>query len=426
MERRDESIRIEYLPLATLLKAPRNPKDHDIPLLHDSFSRFGYVEPVALNERTGRLVAGHGRLQALQEAKAQQPPKRIEVRDGEWYVPVLRGIAFDSDEEAEAYVVTSNQATIAGGWNETLLAELLRDHAGGAGLRGTGFSEADLADLLLKAANANETEHDQPALGHLADLQTKWSTSPGKLWRIGPHRLVCGDATDPAVVEALFEKEQPEMLVTDPPYGVEYEPEWRFKIAARSKDPTSLGRVVNDDRANWASVFAASGCVVAYVWHAAVHAVETAQALVEADFELRCQIIWRKQHFAISRGHYHWQHEPCWYAVKKGQTARWGGDRTQTSVWEVSSAGGFGRSTKPEDEPTGHSTQKPVECMARPIRNHKFRRVFDPFLGSGTTLVAAHQLGRIGFGCEIDPQYVAAALERLSLLGLTPKLSSSS
>src|SRR5260370_6403559 len=119
-EGRDGPIRRECLPLSGRLKGPRNPKDHDVPLLHDSFSRFGYVDPVALNERTGRLVAGHGRLQALQEAKAkgQQPPKRIEVREGEWYVPVLRGIAFDSDEEAEAYVVTSNQATILGGWNE--------------------------------------------------------------------------------------------------------------------------------------------------------------------------------------------------------------------------------------------------------------------------------------------------------------------
>jgi DNA modification methylase len=422
-ERRDESIRIEYLPLSALLKAPRNPKDHDIGLLHDSFGRFGFVEPIAINERTGHLVAGHGRLQALEEAKAagQQPPKRIEVRDGEWHVPVLRGIAFDNDEEAEAYLVVSNQATAAGGWDEKALAELLREHTGN--LRGMGFSEADVADLLLKVANANETQHDEPALGHLADLQTTWSTSPGQLWQIGPHRLACGDATDPAVIEALFEKEQPEMLVTDPPYGVEYNPEWRFKIAARSKDPTSLGKVSNDDRVNWAAAFT-YGCVVAYVWHAAVHAVETAQALVDADFELRCQIIWRKQHFAISRGHYHWQHEPCWYAVKTGQTARWGGDRTQTSVWDISAVAGFGRSTKPEDEPTGHSTQKPVECMARPIRNHRFKSVFDPFLGSGTTLVAAHQLGRIGFGCEIDPSYVAAALERMAGLGLKPELLS--
>jgi hypothetical protein len=116
-ERRDESIRIEYLPLSALLKAPRNPKDHDIPLLHDSFSRFGYVEPVAINERTGRLVAGHGRLQALQQAKAkgELPPNRVEARDDDWYVPVLRGISFDTDAEAEAYLVVSNQATAAGG-----------------------------------------------------------------------------------------------------------------------------------------------------------------------------------------------------------------------------------------------------------------------------------------------------------------------
>jgi hypothetical protein len=289
MERRD--VRIEYMPLAALLKAPRNPKDHDIHLLHESFGRFGFVEPIALNEKTGRLVAGHGRLQALQEAKAagRQPQKRIEVRDGEWLVPVLRGIAFDNDEEAEAYVVTSNQATIAGGWNENLLADLLNEHAkaGAAGLRGMGFSENDVADLLLKAANANETEHDQAALGHLADLQTKWATRLGQLWQIGPHRLACGDATDPPTLEALFEKERPEMLVTDPPYGVDYDPAWRFKIAACSKDPTSLGKVANDDRVNWVTAFTC-GCGVAYVWHAGVHAVETAQALVDADFELRC------------------------------------------------------------------------------------------------------------------------------------------
>jgi hypothetical protein len=242
-------------------------------------------------------------------------------------VPVLRGIAFDNDEEAEAYLVVSNQATTAGGWNETLLAELLRDHAGGAGLRGMGFSEADLADLLLKAANANEIQHDEPALGHR---------------RSGKEM---GDETWPALADRAA-------------------PACRFNIAARSKDPTKLGKVANDDRANWALSLQTAGASSPTSGTPPRARCKPHRRSSKPISSCAVRIIWRKQHFAISRGHYHWQHEPSWYAVKKGQSGRWGGDRTQTSVWDISAAGGFGRSTKPEDEPTGHSTQKPVECMA--------------------------------------------------------------
>lgn len=169
-------------------------------------------------------------------------------------------------------------------------------------------------------------------------------------------------------------------------------------------------------------MFKLSGCAVAYVWHASLRGIDAARALLDAGYELRNQIIWIKANFAMSRGDYLWQHEPCWYAVKKGQRSSWNGDRTQSTFWQIAAAGGFGRSNKPEDAPTGHGTQKPVECMGRPIRNHTCKTILDPFCGSGSTLVAAHQLERIGYGIELDPGYVAVTLERMTTLGLKPEL----
>jgi DNA modification methylase len=142
---------------------------------------------------------------------------------------------------------------------------------------------------------------------------------------------------------------------------------------------------------------------VAYVWHAGLHACEVAASLVTAGFQLRSQIIWAKDRFAISRGDYHWQHEPAWYAIRKGGSANRTDDRTQSTVWQVAAR---------EDDGHGHGTQKPVEVMARPIRNHHVDEVYDPFLGSGTTLIAAEQLGRRCFGLEIESAYCDVVVMR--------------
>ena len=151
---------------------------------------------------------------------------------------------------------------------------------------------------------------------------------------------------------------------------------------------------------------------VAYVWHASLHSAEVLQSLARCGFEHRAQIIWCKQHFQISRGHYHWQHEPCFYLVRKDRTAHWQGDRTQSTVWMIANRGAFGGQT--EDANTKHGTQKPVECMRRPIVNHTNpgQCVYDPFLGSGTTLIAAESIGRISLCMEIGPSYVDVAVER--------------
>lgn len=212
-------------------------------------------------------------------------------------------------------------------------------------------------------------------------------------------------------------------MVTDPPYGVEYDPTWRDNVAGSFKPgPVKLrGKVENDHRSDWREAWELFPGDVAYIWHAARFAGSVIDSLEATGFEIRAQIIWRKQHFALSQGHYHWQHEPCVYAVRKGRQAHWIGDRKQSTIWDIESLNIAGRTDR-EEEKTAHGTQKPLECMRRPLRNHG-GDVYDPFLGSGTTMVAAQELGRTCYGMELSPAYVAVVLERMTGLGLTPELA---
>jgi DNA modification methylase len=143
---------------------------------------------------------------------------------------------------------------------------------------------------------------------------------------------------------------------------------------------------------------------VAYVWHAGVASPIVADSLATCDFERRALIVWAKQQLVIGRGDYHHQHEPCWYCVRKGKPGLRTDDRKQTTLWQID---------KPQKSETGHSTQKPLECMARPMRNHNAPEVYDPFLGSGTTMVAAQNLGRKCYGIEISPAYCSVILQRM-------------
>ncbi|HWO86591.1 MAG TPA: site-specific DNA-methyltransferase, partial [Stellaceae bacterium] len=245
-------------------------------------------------------------------------------------------------------------------------------------------------------------------------------TRLGDVWCLGPHRIICGDSTDAAVVKALLDEVQPHLMVTDPPYGVNYDPAWRNE-AGRALDGSiqrlssgkvhvplgarALGKVANDDRADWSEAWALFPGAVAYVWHAGTKA-GTVQASLEAcGFETRAQIVWAKSNFVISRGHYHAKHEPCWYAVRKGETGHWAGDHKQTTVWDIP------KNAKSE---TGHGTQKPVECMRRPIENNSSpgQAVYEPFSGSGTTIIAAEMTARVAHAIEITPAYVDVAVKR--------------
>jgi len=173
------------------------------------------------------------------------------------------------------------------------------------------------------------------------------------------------------------------------------------------------GSISGDTIADWSGAFElVPSLEVAYVWHATSHMAEVAEGLERIGFAIRQQIIWVKPQAVISRSAYNWRHEPCWYAVKKGARARWTGGRDQDTVWELASPKQLMAGASEEAYP--HPTQKPCECMARPVRNHT-GEVYDPFLGSGTTLIASQQEGRSCYGMELEPRYVALAVRRWEL-----------
>jgi DNA modification methylase len=229
----------------------------------------------------------------------------------------------------------------------------------------------------------------------------------------GGHRLLCGDSTVATDVERVLGGVEPHLMVTDPPYGVEYDPAWRNRLRSdglldsRKSRPAAIatGTVENDHLADWREAWALFPGDVAYVWHAALHASTVEASLVSVELQIRTQIVWDKTRLVIGRGDYHWQHELCWYAVRKGKAGGWRGGRTQTSVWQI---------PKPMKSETCHSTQKPVECMRRPIENNSSpgQAVYEPFSGSGTTIIAAAMTGRACIAIELSPAYVDVGVKR--------------
>jgi DNA modification methylase len=270
----------------------------------------------------------------------------------------------------------------------------------------TGFDADELDDLLAVGGTA-EPEDETP------EIQAVTVTQPGDIWEMGGHRLGCSDSTDPVAVALVLKGQTPVLMVTDPPYGVQYDATWRTEAKRNRKaSKREAGVVLNDNRSDWRAAWCLFHGPVAYVWHSGVHSARVAESLLVSGLEIRSQIIWVKNNIAVGRGHYHWRHESCWYAVRKGATANWQGDRKQSTVWEINNLDV--PSGDAADSTEGHSTQKPVECMRRPILNHTNQHdlCYDPFMGSGATLIAAETTGRRAYGLEINPSYVDMAVRR--------------
>lgn len=408
-------LRTEYRPVAALPDAPRNPKQHALEAVKDSIRRWGFVEHVLLDGRTQRLIAGHGRKQALLEMRGAGTPVPAHIvpgPDGEWYLPVTIGWSSKNDREAEALLVALNALPPAGGWNNQMLAELLADlvKSGEGALVGVGFDNKALDALLkeLKPKTGRTGADDRP------EIPANPYVKLGELWALGDHLIICGDCTDAGVVDRLFQAGgvEPNLMTTDPPYGVKYDPNWRNKVFGQGN--RAIGEVKNDDQVDWFSAWKLFPGAVSYVWHAGHFAGPVQASLEAADFDIRAQLIWVKPHFVVGRGHYHFRHEPCWYAVRRGQTADWHGGRDQASVWEMRPAGGVVGSGEEADERTGHSTQKPVEAFRRPLMNHTRpgESFYEPFSGSGTAIIAGEELNRRCFAVELNPAYVQVAIER--------------
>lgn len=363
---------------------PSNARRHgekNIEAIKSSLSMFGQRKPVVV-QRNGMIVrAGNGTLAAAKALGWKE----------------IAAVVIDDDSAtAVQFAIADNRTGELAEWDDETLATLL-DGMDEETRNSLAFDEKDLREI-MQGLTPEAVEDETP------ELPDDPVTKVGDLIILGDHLLLCGDSTNAESVAKLLGGEKPFLMVTDPPYGVDYDPEWRNETGLSNSART--GKVANDDRVNWTDAYNLFPGTVAYVWHADRFAADLVVNLRDAKFEVRTQIIWRKPRFAISRGHYHWQHEPCWYAVRPGASAKWCGDRSQSTIWDIDYKG--------QDADTIHGTQKPVECMARPIRNHggKEDSVYDPFLGSGTTLIACEQMGRKCFGLELDPKYCDVIVHR--------------
>ena len=289
--------------------------------------------------------------------------------------------------QARAFRVIDNRTSELTSWDTDLLPDAL------AGLNDLDIFSFD--DVLPLAATAGKTDQDD-----IPETPKNPVSRVGDIWTLGKHRLMCGDATKPEHVERLLDGAKPDLMVTDPPYGVNYDASWRDGLgyaAGRAR-----GASTNDDRCDWTDAYALFPGSIAYAWMSSLALPVAARGLDACGFILRSLIIWDKGHIVPSRGHYNWRHESCWYAVKKGAKANWQGWHKASTLWEIDN---------PRKSETGHSAQKPVECMQRAIHNHK-GDVYDPFAGSGTTVIAGEQEGRIVYAIEIEPAYVDVTVTR--------------
>jgi DNA modification methylase len=380
----------------------RTHSDEQVDQIAQSLQQWGWTNPVLVDE-SNNIIAGHGRVLAA---------KKIGIAD----VPVIIAEGW-SEAQKRAYVLADNQLALNGGWDlEILKGELKAIDEMSFDLSLLGFDDLD---ELLNEETAGLTDPDA-----VPETPADPVTVLGDVWILGRHRIVCGDCTDGAVVQKVLAGVKPHLMVTDPPYGVKYDAAWRGRAGVGSSG-AATGKVLNDDRADWREAWALFPGAVAYVWHAGTFAGDVAASLASCKFKVRAQIIWVKSRHVLSRGHYHHQHEPCFYGVREGEDAQWHfvpehevavysvkdgktgdwhGGRKQSTVWFIEHI----------KSDTGHSTQKPVECMKRPIENNSSpgQAVYEPFSGSGTTIIAGEMTGRSIHAIELNPAYVDVAVKR--------------
>jgi DNA modification methylase len=394
-------LREHATPVDDLRVDPANANTHperNMRAIRDSLAEFGQRQVIVAREN-GTVIAGNGRLEA--------------ARNLGW--SHIACVTVDDDDlTAMRYAIADNRSGELSEWDSETLAKTLQAVESEFGsLDGLGFDGNDLGELLdelepeVDVSDAPDAEIDRAE-----ELREKWQTEEGQLWLIGEHRLLCGDSTISDDVSRLLGDSKPMLMVTDPPYGVDYKPGWRGERLGSKVG--RAGEVDNDDRADWREAWSMFPGDVVYCWHADKTAGKVRESLESQGFVIRNLIHWVKSHFVISRGHYNPQHETAAYAVRKGGKAHWRGSQGESTVWEID--------LHDDTDMKSHGTQKPLGAMANPMKNHA-GDVYDPFCGSGTTMAAAERLGRKCFAMELDPKYVAVILERMSEMGLTPELS---
>ena len=380
-------MEIKELPLKELKPAAYNPRkklkkgDKEYEKIKQSLLKFGYVDPILVNEDL-TVIGGHQRLTVL---------KDLDYETAKCVIVKL------SKEDEKALNIALNKIT--GQWDESLLADLLLDlQESDFNLDLTGFEPPEIDDIL---SNVHDKELSEDEFDVEEELNKPTLSRHGDIWQLGKHRVICGDSTKAETYKQLLDDRKANLVVTDPPYNVDVE--------------ETAGKILNDNMSDGdfyqflLSMFTQvenhmEDDASIYVFHADTEGLNFRKAFKDAGFYLSGCCIWKKNSLVLGRSPYQWQHEPCLYGWKKKGKHQWFSDRKQTTIWE------YDRPKSSRD----HPTMKPIQLMAYPIQNSSMRGtiVLDPFLGSGSTLIAADQTGRVCYGIELDEKFVDVIVKR--------------
>ncbi len=380
-------MEIKELPLKELKPAAYNPRkklkkgDKEYEKIKQSLLKFGYVDPIIVNEDL-TVIGGHQRLTVL---------KDLDYETAKCVIVDL------PKEDEKALNIALNKIT--GQWDEALLADLLLDlQESDFNLDLTGFEPPEIDDIL---SNVHDKELSEDEFDVEEELKKPTVSRRGDIWQLGKHRVICGDSTKAETYKQLLDDRKANLVVTDPPYNVDVE--------------ETAGKILNDNMSDGdfyqflLSMFTQvenhmEDDASIYVFHADTEGLNFRKAFKDAGFYLSGCCIWKKNSLVLGRSPYQWQHEPCLYGWKKKGKHQWFSDRKQTTIWE------YDRPKSSKD----HPTMKPIQLMAYPIQNSSMRGtiVLDPFLGSGSTLIAADQTGRVCYGIELDEKFVDVIVKR--------------
>lgn len=381
------TMEIKELSLKELKPAAYNPRkklkkgDKEYEKIEQSLLKFGYVDPIIVNEDL-TVIGGHQRLTVL---------KDLDYETAKCVIVNL------PKEDEKALNIALNKIT--GQWDEALLADLLLDlQESDFSLDLTGFEPPEIDDIL---SNVHDKELSEDEFDVEEELKKATVSRHGDIWQLGKHRVICGDSTKAETYKQLLDDRKANLVVTDPPYNVDVE--------------ETAGKILNDNMSDGdfyqflLSMFTQvenhmEDDASIYVFHADTEGLNFRKAFKEAGFYLSGCCIWKKNSLVLGRSPYQWQHEPCLYGWKKKGKHQWFSDRKQTTIWE------YDRPKSSKD----HPTMKPIQLMAYPIQNSSMRGtiVLDPFLGSGSTLIAADQTGRVCYGIELDEKFVDVIVKR--------------
>lgn len=376
---------MQLVPIGKLVPYVNNARTHSpeqINKLRSSLREFGFINPVIIDRDFG-VIAGHGRILAAKEEGIKEVPC----------------VFADHLTEAQkkAYIIADNRMAMDAGWDEELLrVEIEALQAQAFDLSLTGFDEKELSDLFKDDADVQEDDFDVDA-----ELEKPTFSKSGDVWTLGRHRLVCGDSTKAETFDTLMQGRKANLVVTDPPYNVNYEGT-AGKIKNDNLADEKFYQFLFDAFSNIEKVMADDASI--YVFHADTEGLNFRKAFSDAGFYLSGCCIWKKPSLVLGRSPYQWQHEPCLYGWKKSGKHQWYADRKQTTIWE------FEKTKKNTD----HPTMKPIPLLAYPIQNSSMSNtlILDPFGGSGSTLIACEQTDRDCYTIELDEKYCDVIVKR--------------